>query len=87
MLIICGVGLKKRGIIAVKYILINVSTPTYAMKVKRLFRSVGISGEIIKKNTEYQKGCSHAVKINSADFYRAVAMLRQNNISYSVSEE
>lgn len=68
-------------------VLINVSTPTYAMKVKRLLRSAGISGEIIKKNTESQKGCSHAVKINGASFYRAAAILRENNIPYSVSEE
>lgn len=84
---IYGDGLDKRGVLTVNYVLINVSTPTYAMKVKRLLRNAGISGEIIKINTESQKGCSHAVKINGANFYRAVALLRENNIPYSVSEE
>ena len=87
MLIVYGDGLDKRGVLTVNYVLINVSTPTYAMKVKRLLRSAGINGEIIKINTESQKGCSHAVKINGINFYRAAALLRENNVPYSVSEE
>lgn len=70
-----------------KSVLISVSTPTYAMKVKRILRSVGINGEIIKMNTEVGKGCSHAVRINGTSLYKAAAILRDNNIQYSVLEE
>ena len=69
------------------YVLISVSTPTYAMKVKRILRGIGINGEIMKISTEKSKGCSHAVRIRNTDLYKAVATLRENNVPYSVSEE
>lgn len=69
------------------HVLISVSTPTYAIKVKRILRSIGISGEIIKMNTTVGRGCSHAVKIKSVDLYKAAATLREQNIPYTVFEE
>ncbi len=71
----------------IKYVLISVSTPTYAMKVKRILRNVGISGEIIKINSNMGRGCTHAVKIHRDYFYKAAETLRQNNIPYSIFEE
>ena len=68
-------------------VLISVSTPTYAMKVKRILRGVGINGEIIKMSTEKSKGCSHAVRIGSKDLYKAAAVLRESSVPYSVLEE
>jgi hypothetical protein len=71
----------------IKHVLISVSTPTYAMKVKRILRNIGINGEIIKMNSDMGRGCTHAVKIHRDYFYKAAEALRQNNIPYSVFEE
>lgn len=69
------------------YVLISVGTPTYAIKVKRILRGIGINGEIIKRTAEMTRGCSHAVRINGIDLYKAAATLREYNIPYSVLEE
>ena len=68
-------------------VLISVSTPTYAMKVKRILRGIGINGEIIKMNAESRKGCSYAVRIKGSDLYKSAVALRESNITYSVLEE
>lgn len=69
------------------YVLISFSTPTYAMKAKRILRTVGINGEIIKMNADMTKGCTHAIKIHRDYVYKAAEILRQNNILYSVFED
>lgn len=69
------------------YILISFSTPTYAMKAKRILRTVGINGEIIKMNSDMGKGCTHAIKIHRDYVYKAAEVLRKNSIPYSVFED
>lgn len=69
------------------YVLISFSTPTYAMKAKRILRTVGINGEIIKMNSDIGRGCTHAIKVHRDYVYKAAEVLRQNNILYSVFED
>ena len=71
----------------IKHVLISVSTPTYAMKVKRILRNIGINGEIIKMNSDMGRWCTHAVKMHRDYFYKAAETLRQNKAPYSVFEE
>ena len=66
------------------YLIIEVSTPTQAMKVKRILSFAGIHGEIVKSIGNDGKGCAHGVKIPNRDFYEASLVLRKNNISYSI---
>ena len=66
------------------YLIISVSAPTQAMKVKRILRSAGISGEIIKTKGDAGSGCAHGVKIHERYFYEAAAVLRNSNVSYTV---
>ena len=66
------------------YLIITVSTPTQAMKVKRILRSAGIVGEIGKIKGDEGAGCAHGVKIRERDFYEAAAALRNSNVSYTV---
>ena len=63
------------------YLIITVSTPTQAMKVKRILRSAGIGGEIVKIKGDDGMGCAHGVKIHERYFYEAAAALRASTIS------
>ena len=66
------------------YLIITVSTPTQAMKVKRILRSAGIGGEIVKIKGDDGMGCAHGVKIHERYFYEAAAAVRNSKVSYTV---
>ena len=58
---------------------------TYAMKLKKLLLREGISSKPIKlSDAEAYKGCVYGVEIDRTDFLRAVVIMKQNGIEYSV---
>ena len=66
---------------------IIVGSVTQAIKLRKLLLKVGIGSRTIKvDNTENGKGCSHGVEILSDDFLKAVVIMRENNINYSVKK-
>ena len=64
--------------------IVTVGTVTYAIKLRRLLLRAGIRSKLVKVESASNDGCTHGVKINSSDFYRAVVVMKGNNISYSV---
>jgi hypothetical protein len=45
----------------------------------------GIGSRLVKvDNTTLNNGCSHGVEILDIDFYRAVVIMKDNRIEYSV---
>ena len=62
-----------------------VGSVTYAIKLKKLLRRVGIEATIVKHdNNENNLGCTYGVSIPESDFYSAVVIMKENNINYSV---
>ena len=66
---------------------IIVGSVTQSIKLRKLLNKERIGARVIKvDNTENKAGCSHGVEISSADFYRAVVIMRENNINYLVQK-
>lgn len=68
-------------------VILTVSTPTYAIKAKRILRNSGIDAEIVKLDTITRGGCTHGISISDTLFYDAIAILREKGIAYSVYTE
>ena len=66
---------------------ITVGSVTYAIKLRKLFAREGIESELIKVTVKREGGCTHAVRINRSDLFRAVVIMREKGIEYSVFEE
>lgn len=68
-----------------KKITVTVGSVTYAIKLRKLLLREGIASRLVKvDNTEDKTGCSHGVEISGEDFYKAVVIMRENGIDYSV---
>lgn len=66
-------------------IIVTVGAVTYAMKVRRLLSSQGIRSKLVKVDKSSTKyGCTHGLEMKREDFYRAVMIMRSNDIEYSV---
>lgn len=65
-------------------VILTVSTPTYAIKAKRILRNSGIDAEIIKTDVGMHGGCSHGIEIPEVYFYDAISILREKGIAYKV---
>lgn len=64
---------------------ITVGSVTYALKVRKMLERAGIRSDLIKINASRSKsGCTYGIKINSAYFYDAVSIMKNNGIQYSV---
>lgn len=58
-----------------------VGSITYASKLKKLLLRAGIDSRQIKGN---KNGCVYGIEIDYEFFYTVIAILRENNIEYSV---
>jgi len=67
-----------------KKIIFMLGSSTYASKAKRALTRNGISAEYIKSTDSRNLGCSHGIEISYHDFIDAVAILKKENIQYSV---
>ncbi len=68
--------------------IITVGSVTYALKLRKLLIRDGIGSKLIKvDNTMTNTGCIHGVEILTIDFYRAVVIMRENGIDYSVYKQ
>ena len=64
---------------------IAVGSVTYAVKVKRQLERRGVSGFLVKVDSEKNGGsCTHGIRINSSYIYDAVDMLKKMGIDYHV---
>lgn len=64
---------------------ITVGSVTYAIKVRKILERAGIRSDLIKINASAsERGCAYGIKINSAYFYDAVSIMKNNGIQYSV---
>ena len=64
-----------------KKIKIMVGSITYASKLKKILLRAGIDSRQIKGNNN---GCVYGIEIDYEFFYTVIAILRENNIEYSV---
>ncbi len=68
-----------------KNLTLTVGSVTYAIKLRKLLARDGIKSRLVKvDNTLNKNGCSHGVEILENDFYRAVMIMKENNIEYSL---
>ena len=68
-----------------KKTVITVDSVTYAIKLKRVLAKAKIHTRLVKVNQgDLSGGCVHGVELADEDFYQAVVIMRDNNISYSV---
>ena len=66
---------------------ITVGSVTYAIKLRKLFAREGIESELVKLSGKGERGCTHGVKIDGNDLFRAVVKMREKGIEYSTFEE
>ena len=66
---------------------VTIGSVTYAIKLRKLFMRAGIESKLVKVAGEKSGGCTHGVEIDESDFYRAVVIMRENGIEYSVYNE
>ena len=64
-----------------------MTTPTYALKAKRLLKTNGINVETVKLTTTEKQGCTNGIKFDDRYFYDVISTLRSANISYTVHKE
>lgn len=65
--------------------IVTVGSVTYAIKARNLLSRGGVRSKLVKVESKKSKnGCTHGVEFNTVDFYRAVVILKENNLSYSV---
>ena len=64
--------------------IITVGSVTYAIKLRKLLAREGIESELVKISANDFGGCTHGVKINKANYFNAVGILREKGIEYSV---
>lgn len=68
-----------------KKLTLTVGSVTYAIKLRKLLARDGIKSRLVKvDNTLTKNGCSHGLEISDNDFYRAVMIMKENNIDYSI---
>ena len=68
-----------------KNLTLTVGSVTYAIKLRKLLARDGIKSRLVKvDNTLTKNGCSHGLEISDSDFYRAVIIMKENNIDYSI---
>ena len=66
-------------------IIVTVGSVTYAIKLKRLLSRANIRSKLVKvEDADIKSGCQHAVSIRYEDFYKAVVIMREMNIPYSI---
>ena len=64
---------------------ITVGSVTYAIKIKKFLERNGINSMLVKiDSSKSEKGCTYGINIRTAQFYDAVALLKNNGIEYSV---
>ena len=66
---------------------ITVGTVTYAIKLRKLLSRERIESELVKISDRNKGGCTHGVRIDKKNLFRAVAIMREKGIEYSVFEE
>ena len=67
-----------------KKIIFMLGSSTYTSKAKRALTKSGIAAEYIKANDSHNLGCSHGIEIPYQDFLAAIAILKKEQIPYSV---
>ena len=66
-------------------IIVTVGSVTYAIKLRRLLSREGIRSKLVKVDKAgTQNGCTHGIELGRSDFYRAVVIMKENNVVYSV---
>lgn len=65
--------------------IVTVGSVTYAIKARNLLSRGGVRSKLVKVDSQKARhGCTHGVEFSAVDFYRAVVILKDNNISYSL---
>ena len=66
-------------------ITLTFSSVTSSLKVRRLLSRENIESKLVKVESNSESGgCVNGVEIGERDLYRAVLVLRENGIEYSV---
>ena len=63
---------------------IKVGSVTYAIKLKKLLTKYNISSNLIKNVGA--EGCVYALEIKGEDYYLTAKIMRENNMSYPITE-
>jgi hypothetical protein len=75
-------------VISLRSVILTVSTPTYAIKAKRILRNIGINTETVKVDSGKDgSGCTHGIRFDEGYLYDVIAVLREKNIQYKVYSE
>lgn len=56
---------------------------TYAAKAKKLLLRTGIAAR--QKKISLEEGCQHSVAVARSDFFKAVRVLREGGVDYTVA--
>ncbi len=74
-----------KGALDLNKITITNGSVTYAIKSRKLLKSIGIPSKLIKIDASLSKnGCTHGLEISRSDFFDAIKILKSNGIPYSV---
>ena len=67
---------------------LTVGSVTYAIKVRKLLERAGVKSKLVKVDSSKSKsGCTYGIQLQTALFYDAVTVLKNNGINYSVYNE
>ncbi len=68
-----------------KHSIFTVPTLTIGIKAKKALAKQGIKSKVIKnEGNKGKNGCAYALEFNTRDYYSVIAVLRNNDITYSV---
>ena len=72
------------GVLNLDTIIIALESATYGVKARKALAREGIKSKLIKiDSSKLNRGCGYALRVNSVDFFAAVAILRDINIPYT----
>ena len=61
---------------------VTLKTITYAQKTKKLLQKDNIDARIVKLSGDPLSGCTYGVEFDRKYYYKVIALLRENEISY-----
>ena len=69
-------------------IIVTVGAVTYAIKLKKLLSRGGVQSKLVKvEKIDGALGCAHGVEIMERDFLKAVVIMKENAIEYSIHKD
>ncbi len=75
----------KEGVLHLNDVRFTFASFTYANKAKKLLARANVYSKLIKLGTqETGTGCTHGLSVSGENYYRAVEILRSNNVNYRV---